>query len=58
VKIIITDLQLDPFTKRPVYVTITIFDQLGREQLRASLPVRMFNGELAVGAELTLTPKA
>jgi hypothetical protein len=56
-KIVITHLQLDPFTKKAVIVTITIFDQMGREQLRTSFPARMFKGELKVGAELVLTPK-
>jgi hypothetical protein len=57
VKIVITDLQLDFFTKKPVVVTITIFDDSGTEQLRTKLSAKMFTGELSVGAELLLIPK-
>lgn len=56
-RIIITDLQLDFFTKKPVVVTITIFDDSGTEQLRTKLSAKMFAGDLFVGAELLLIPK-
>lgn len=56
-RIVITDLQLDAFTRKPVIVTITIFDPFGTEQLRTKLPVKMLTGELFVGAELLLIPK-
>lgn len=55
--ITIADLQLDAFTRKPVIVTISIFDDFGTEQLRTKLPAKQFTGELEVGAELLLIPK-
>lgn len=56
-KIVITDIRFDLMKKTPMLVTITVFDQLGVEQLKLpNLPTSLFHGELAVGQRLYLAP--
>jgi hypothetical protein len=57
-KLVIIDLQLDAFKRTPVSAIVAIFNPLGAEQLRVSLPISMFShARLEVGQEVVLTPK-
>lgn len=58
IKLVITNIQRNPFTQKPVLVTITVFSSLGVKQLEIpSLPSTMFSGELEIGQELVFVPK-
>lgn len=58
IKLIITSIQRNPFTQKPVLVTITVFSSLGVKQMELiPLPSTMFSGELEVGQELVLVPR-
>lgn len=57
-RIVITDIKFDMIRKTPMLITITVFDQLGAEQIKLpNLPTSLFHGELEVGQRLYLAPK-
>lgn len=55
-KIVITDIILDISKRSPMFITITIFTQLGAEHAKfCNLPASMFQGTLEIGKEVRLT---
>lgn len=55
--IIITNIHRALGSQRPLMVEITLFNQLGAEQLKTVIPATMCIGDLEVGQELVLAPK-
>lgn len=58
-RIVITGIQRDIMTQRPVFITISIFSKYGVEQFRTTISSDLFTKdlELEIGNEVVLTPK-
>ena len=54
--IVVTNINRDLITQRPVMVEITIFDQLGTKQSMQLIPASMCAGNLEIGQRLMLVP--